>query len=1322
MLTRQIARLSLALMALVAVAIVLSLVIVNTEAFHDFLRAEISRQALQRLGARVEVGPLYIHWSRLAVGVSDVSVFRGDYEHTPVASVKRLEVRVRFLPLLSGRLELNSLILDEPILRIVVDATGTSNLPKPPPRASDGGSPLDSIFNLRVGNCAIQSGEIAYNDVVVPLDADLRNVQFEASHALVRNEYQGSLSYEHASLAGRAFILGDHSVQLQFVVAKSGLTVKRIVLLTSGSRMEAAAKLSNYASPSIEGQFQANISTDDLARVLREARISSGMVQMDGNFSYARRAKMPFLSSVQMQGRMTSDRLSFALAQRPVDIRAISATYELKSDDLTVDKIMAVVLGARARGTFSMRGLSAPVPLAAADLSIQGLSLQNASSALAPPDVQRIRLAGIADLNVRASWPSEVRAATARARLSIATPPARGPQNLRTGVIPIAGLVQASYDGPQDVLTFANSYIQTASTKVSLGGTLAPRGSSSQIALAATTQDLREVGDLFGMIEGALHPSSQRASMPQLSGAAAFSAAISGTANNPRIAGRLSAHDFSVGSTHWRSVNASVNADSNHISASNVTLTGPGQQEIKLSGSAGLRRWYFVATSPLSVETSVSNLPVSEIEQLANLRYPLSGLLAARVSVNGTRADLNGKASITMTSGSAFSLPINKLNVEATSSGGTIGSTINLDTAAGAAVANVMYSLSAQSYDIHASSDSIKLDKIAAIQHRLPISGVAALVASGRGTLNDPQMQANLRVAQLQIAGHSFSGVGAQLQIANQRVDVSINSSVDQGELQAKGSVELAGAQDATAEVDLTQLSIATLATAISPSAGSKLEGHADLHATLRGPIKNPEQMSAHLEVPSFNVAYGKAQLSLVRPLVADYKSGLLTVTPSQIRGTGTNLTFGGTLAVSGGAVYALNADGTVDLGVVQQFAPNVRSSGQVEVHLESRGSPSQPNVQGKLQLKNAVFATDSSPVGIEGLNAQININGARADIVNFAGTVGGGNLSAHGFGYIGKQPSFDLALTMSSVRVRYPEGLRSVWSGQLNLEGAPNRSTLSGRVLVNGMSFSQEFDLANFASHFSEDSSGTQPSAFENGMRLAVAVQSSQDLNLASNKLSIGGSANLNLTGTLADPVVLGRIALNSGEVFFLGKRFQVQSGTIAFANPVRTEPVLRLFVTAVIERYNVTLNLNGPADRLRTNYTSEPALPPADIIHLLAFGNTTAEAASAPAQSASLGAESVLAQGVSGQVAGKVENLTGISQLSIDPLATNAQGDPGATVAIQQRVTGSLLFTFSTNVTETQDQTVELQYDVSRRFSVTILRDQNGGYGIDLRFHKVF
>jgi hypothetical protein len=96
-------------------------------------------------------------------------------------------------------------------------------------------------------------------------------------------------------------------------------------------------------------------------------------------------------------------------------------------------------------------------------------------------------------------------------------------------------------------------------------------------------------------------------------------------------------------------------------------------------------------------------------------------------------------------------------------------------------------------------------------------------------------------------------------------------------------------------------------------------------------------------------------------------------------------------------------------------------------------------------------------------------------------------------------------------------------------------------------------------------------------------------------------------------------------------------------------------------------------------------------------------------------------LAQGVAGQVASKVQNLTGISQLTLDPSAGNNQ-NPGAQVAIQQRVTGTLLLTFSTDVTSTQKQTVQLQYEPKKQVRISVLRDKYGGYGVDVRYHKVF
>jgi translocation and assembly module TamB len=207
-----------------------------------------------------------------------------------------------------------------------------------------------------------------------------------------------------------------------------------------------------------------------------------------------------------------------------------------------------------------------------------------------------------------------------------------------------------------------------------------------------------------------------------------------------------------------------------------------------------------------------------------------------------------------------------------------------------------------------------------------------------------------------------------------------------------------------------------------------------------------------------------------------------------------------------------------------------------------------------------------------------------------------------------------------------------------------------------------------------------------------------------------------------MADPVVLGRTNLTSGEVFFLGKRYEIQNGTIEFVNPLRTTPVVNLFVKTTVQQYNITLNFVGSVDHLQTNYTSDPPLPSSDIINLVAFGKTTEQTATSPSTPATVGAESVLAQGAAGQVSGQVEKLTGISQLTIDPLASNSQANPGGQVAIQQRVTGNILLTFSTDVTSTQNQAVQVQYQAKKNLSVSALRDEYGGYAIDVRIHKSF
>jgi translocation and assembly module TamB len=163
---------------------------------------------------------------------------------------------------------------------------------------------------------------------------------------------------------------------------------------------------------------------------------------------------------------------------------------------------------------------------------------------------------------------------------------------------------------------------------------------------------------------------------------------------------------------------------------------------------------------------------------------------------------------------------------------------------------------------------------------------------------------------------------------------------------------------------------------------------------------------------------------------------------------------------------------------------------------------------------------------------------------------------------------------------------------------------------------------------------------------------------------------------------------------------------------------------VNTTIQQYNIALRFRGPVDRLQTNYTSDPALSQADIIHLIAFGSTEEAANAAPAQSTTLGAESLIASQVSSQVTDRLQKALGISQISLDPQlgATAANQQQGALLTVRQRVTSKLFVTFSTDVTTTEFSAVQLQYQLNRKWSMSGVRDQNGGYSVDGRYHKDF
>ena len=1306
------------LLSFVTVLFIVGYFLVHTRVFNQFVVSQLEQQTRARAGARLNISTMAIDWHHLAVDLYGLTLHGAESSiQAPLLAVEHLRIRLKIVSLLGAKVDLAEIVIDRPEAHIFLDTQGYSNLPEPPSASSSSSFP-ENILNLAVQHVSINDGQIYYNDEKIPLAAEFRDFRAQTSFDNLSSEYRGSFSYENARVAVEKFSPVEHGLRVQFAANRSSLTINSLTLAAGKSHLSAQGKLANYNSPTVEANYEGVVVTSELAHILKEPSLPEGEVALTGNFRYQNIPRRKnFLDSTSLDGVASSRGLVVRIGQGSIPMQGIRAVYRLRDGNLSVGSIEAQLLAGHLSGNYEMRHVS-HAPVSHFDSAISNVLLDTIDLAAVADNREAVRLSGRADVAAQASWSSSVQDALVRARAEIHGPNQPVASN---STIPLNGLIDVTYDGPRNTASFGQSYLQTGTTRVAITGILSKR---SQLSVQANTSDLHEAAVLVSALGGTSESAKDATSRLTigLQGSARFSGHVLGDVKSPRIEGELSANDFDVRGVHWRSLHTSIDAAPSGIALSDGGLLSAQQGKINFNARIGLSSWSFMPVSPISLQANAGQVSIADLQRLAQTNYPVDGTLTASISVHGSEQNPIGSGSLRLLHASAWNEQVGSLTVDFKSDGNAIHSNAQLQIPAGRVAAMLSYLPQTQEYEATLNSSELQLDQFRAVQARdLGINGVATLAAKGHGTVSNPQFAVNFQIPKLQVRDQVISQLQAELSVAHERVEFSLDSRADQGFVRANGDVTLTGDYPANASLDVRALPVGVVLANYLPR-NQNLRGETEIHASLNGPLKDPKRVVAHVEVPKLDIAYNSVQLGLARPLRVDYREGVAKCERTELKGTKTDLTLEGVIPVQSAVPLNVSGNGTVDLSLLQDFVPSVQSGGHVDFNVSAHGDFSRPAMQGQVRIVNAALSTEASPVGLEGVNGEFQISGDRVEIQQFSGRAGGGNVAAHGFVTYGKQPAFDLGLEAKTLRVRYPEGIRSILSGNLSLKGTAADSQLTGLVLIDRLSFTQQFDLANFLGQFSTETPGTTASPFEENLKLNVVVSSAEDLNLANSKISIAGAANLRLSGTMADPVVLGRTNLTSGEVFFLGKRYEIQNGTIEFVNPLRTTPVVNLFVKTTVQQYNITLNFAGSVDHLQTNYTSDPPLPSSDIINLVAFGKTTEQTATSPSTPATVGAESVLAQGAAGQVSGQVEKLTGISQLTIDPLASNSQANPGAQVAIQQRVTGNILLTFSTDVTSTQNQAVQVQYQAKKNLSVSALRDEYGGYAIDVRIHKSF
>ena len=82
------------------------------------------------------------------------------------------------------------------------------------------------------------------------------------------------------------------------------------------------------------------------------------------------------------------------------------------------------------------------------------------------------------------------------------------------------------------------------------------------------------------------------------------------------------------------------------------------------------------------------------------------------------------------------------------------------------------------------------------------------------------------------------------------------------------------------------------------------------------------------------------------------------------------------------------------------------------------------------------------------------------------------------------------LLLQAKNIRIRYQDAIRTVLGGDLNLSGTSDAANLNGRVLIDSLSFTQNFDLASLAGQVQSGAESAPSQGMADKIKLDIAVR----------------------------------------------------------------------------------------------------------------------------------------------------------------------------------------------------------------------------------------
>jgi outer membrane protein assembly complex protein YaeT len=1196
-------------------------------------------------------------------------------------------------------------------------------------RLSESGAELEKLnVHSKVTESDISGRIDDFNALRYKLDLKTRVVLDEATRVFAPDfKLQGSASVEgHMEGEAEKFKLTGR-VKSDGLTASGdrarGISIDDIEVASDGNRINFETKRARANDISVQGTELTSVEAVGLRGVLNDGRTQASLQQVKVNSVSLSQVSLNAISLQSVTGTLQGGRYEVggALSIERGTVRG-SSVGQTKGQ-LLVNNTSVALNGF----TSSLLGGSAKGDVAVA-LAGNGASHLKASlSQLKTDEVFKLvsadgtpPLTGSADAQADVTWPG-----TNFSSLSGNVTAHLTAQTTQTAnAIPVTGDVSIKATG--GTFNIDQAVLATDASRVTASGRFAAKG-DSDLTVSLTSTNADELQTIAYSIDDV--KKSLEDVQPHLSGNFSFQGHLTGPLDDPALQGDVKADSIGLRDQVLGSLAGHVAFSPTDVAFQNGVLSAPNGGSAKFTYAAPRSA---IATEG-RLDATVDRLSLDSLLAAAGVKAQpdlASGDLSGEAHLTGLPGSPTGAASVNLLNGKVFGQQAQTAAANLVFDGKT--ATLNraeLKLAQGQLTATGNLDLKTDAFHLEGNAQNIDLAQLADSlgASNITVTGVANATFKADGNTGDIEklnVQLNAQGQNVTVNGHSAGELSLTAATNPEgRVDVNLTTGLAGTPQSLKASVELRQpGRPIQASSDFTNLDFSPLLTIFAPDVAASISGSLTGRLRVSGPSVNDKNeftmdgLRGGLTLDAITLQYQKRPVTIQTPLTVALNGPEVTLNQTHITGQGFDISLGGTLGLSDRAGLGFFIAGTSNLDALDLLGSDLFLGGTATINARLEGTVDNPQLNGDLRLANISLSGPDLPVAIDNGNGRVVFAGESITIETFTAQANDGNITANGALALDHLHPKDwrFGLNAANVDVVY-QGAHITMNGDLSLVGTPDRQVLSGSITIPDGEYTTNLDIATLTGSGSSsgglsvggESTGGVAGPFGLPLNLDLHVEAPNTLLIRNQQVNTVGTASLSIGGTLDNPSVTGRVALEGGTIKFRAERLDIDTGTLDFPGG-GANPEVNIMTEGDIGGYHVYIGLEGPIDNMEVTLRSDPELQRSDILSLVATGKVGSNTLGSQELMASgLGtAGSLLSESFISQPA---QSLLGLNRFAIDPVI-QPNANPAARLTVGKQLTRDLGFTYSTNVGSEQDQSIIVEYTLSNRYSGIASYNQGG------------